>query len=89
MDDLRCRLSLNESHADRREKIEQYWSMTLHVPLSQFTKTTLIHSKWRKQCENKNDYFGVVSVYARKSTNLSYLVDGGIAHLREIGGLMV
>ncbi|MFZ2200015.1 MAG: hypothetical protein WAV40_04460 [Microgenomates group bacterium] len=84
---ITCRVTINESHCDRREEIEQYWSHIVGLPLSQFTKTTMIHSKWTKLYENRNTYYGVLAVHVQKSTDLSYRVMGSIDRLREVGDL--
>ena len=88
-EDIVCRVTINELHQDRRIEIEQYWSNVTGIPLEQFTKTTFIHSKWKKVYENRNTYYGVLAVHVRKSTNLSYLVDGSIDRLREFKNLKI
>jgi hypothetical protein len=84
---ITCRVTINELHSDRREEIEQYWSGIVGLPLSQFTKTTMIHSKWTKLYENRSTYYGVLAVHVQKSTDLSYRVMGSIDRLREVGDL--
>lgn len=84
---ITCRVTINELHRDRRGKIEKYWSGIVGLPLSQFTKTTTIHSKWTKLYENRNTYYGVLAVHVQKSTDLSYRVMGSIDRLREVGDL--
>lgn len=82
---ITCRVTINELHSDRKEEIEQYWAKVVDLPMSQFTKTTMIHSKWTKMYENRNMYYGVLAVHVQKSTDLSYRVMGSIDRLREIG----
>ena len=84
---ITCRVTINELHSDRKEEIEHYWSDIVGLPLSQFTKTTTIHSKWTKLYENRNTYYGVLAVHVQKSTDLSYRVMGSIDRLREVGDL--
>lgn len=87
--DLSCRVQINEAHTHRLQEIEHYWSQLTGLPLSQFTKTTLIHVKAQKVYESVYLYHGVLAVKVRRGTNMSYLVDGGIQHLRELARLMV
>lgn len=84
-----CRLTINELHRDRVVEIEKYWSEITGIPLTQFTRTTFIHAKWKKLYENKKTYYGVLAVHVRKSTDLSYEVVGSIDRLREFRTLMV
>lgn len=84
---ITCRVTINELHGDRREEIEKYWSEVVGLPLTQFTKTTTIHSKWSKLYENRKKYYGVLAVHVQKSTDLSYRVMGSIDRLRGIGDL--
>ncbi len=86
-DQITCRVTINELHNDRREVIEKYWSDVVGLPLTQFTKTTTIHSKWTKLYENRKTYYGVLAVHVQKSTDLSYRVMGSIDCLREVGDL--
>lgn len=83
-----CRLTINELHNDRLVEIERHWSKVIHIPLDQFTKTTVIHSKLNKLYRNRKTYYGVMPVYVRKSTNLSYQIMGGINRLKEVGGVL-
>ena len=84
---ITCRVTINEQHSDRIKEIEQYWSNLTNTPLSQFTKTTKIKSKWVKQYDDRNSYYGVLAVHVQKSTDLSYRVTGAIDRLREIGDI--
>lgn len=86
---LTCRIAINEMHAYRARKIENYWSSISHVPIAQFNQTTLIHTKLQKVYENMETYFGVLSVYVRASTNMNYLVVGGIDHLGKISNQVI
>lgn len=81
---ITCRVTINELHSDRKQEIEEYWTKVVNLPLTQFTKTTIIHSKWTKLYENRNTYYGVLAVHVQKSTNLSYQVMGSIDRLREM-----
>lgn len=81
---ITCRVTINEQHKDRIESIEKYWSSVVGIPLSQFTKTVVIKSKWVKEYEFRSTYYGVLAAHVQRSTDLSYRIDGAIDHLREI-----
>ncbi|EKD80470.1 MAG: hypothetical protein ACD_40C00082G0002 [uncultured bacterium] len=89
MVDFSCRVQINESHAHRIGEIEEYWVSITGVPLSQFTKPNLIHAVSKKHYDSPNSYYGVLAIKVRRSTNMSYLVNGAIDHLREEARLML
>jgi predicted transcriptional regulator len=66
--DIRCCVSVNEVHSNRIDEIEKYWSNLLKIPLSQFTKTSLLHTKNKKVYSNHNEHFGTIRIEARKSS---------------------
>lgn len=80
--EITCRVAINIEHLDRRDEIERYWSDIVQLPQTQFTKTTIIKSKWAKTYENREKYHGVMEVRVQKSTNLSYQIMGTIDGLR-------
>lgn len=82
--DFSCRIQINESHESRLNDIQKHWLIVTGVPETQFTKPTLIHAITKKHYDNPEQYFGVLAIKVRGSTNMSYLVDGGIARLREV-----
>lgn len=86
---ITCRVTINELHKDRREEIEKYWVSVVGLPITQFTKTTMIHSKLTKVYENRKTYYGVLAVHVQKSTNLSYQIMGSIDRLREISRFVI
>lgn len=88
-DRLVCRVAINIEHLGRMHEIENYWSEILGIPSEQFTKTTIIKSKWKKKYEDRDKYHGIMSLSVRKSTNLSYEIEGSINNLREIRRLMI
>lgn len=81
---LTCRVSMNEEHKYRQEEIEKHWSEVVGIPRSQFTKTTLIQARFKKVYERREEYFGVLDVTVRKSTNLNYQIGGAINGLGSI-----
>jgi hypothetical protein len=81
--DLSFRVALNISHKVRHDEVLNYWSKTLNIPLSQFQKTYFQRTKWKKVYENQNEYFGVLRIKVRKSTDFLRKIKGFIQGLRE------
>ena len=78
-DDLILRVTINESHEYRIEDITKYWSETLNIPLEQFRKPFYQRVKWQKEYENPEEYYGVLRVRVKRSTDF----------LRKIKGMIV
>lgn len=69
-DDLITRVTANISYKNSIQQIQKYWSDTLNIELSQFSKPFFQNTSWKKVYENKNGYYGVIRIKARKSVNL-------------------
>jgi len=80
--DLILRVSINEAHRRRVKIVEKYWSEKIKVPLSQFTKTSLIHTRSKKQYLNGEQHFGTLRVKVRRGTSLRRRIMGSIDALR-------
>jgi hypothetical protein len=68
--DLILRVSINSSHGYRVEKVQEFWSNLIHVPISQFTKPSLIKTVSQKQYSNHNTHYGTLRVKVRKGTSM-------------------
>lgn len=75
-EDLIFSIFINRSHQDRDDIVKKFWSRLLGVSIDQFRKTVFIKSKNEKVYENRDVYFGVLSIRARRSTNLQYKING-------------
>jgi transcriptional regulator with XRE-family HTH domain len=84
--DLILRVSLNAVHAHRVSGVEQFWSHVTGVPLSQFTKTSLITTSSRKVYPANQAHYGTLRVKVRRATNLHRTVLGSLAELRRQAG---
>lgn len=84
-----CRLQINQLYANNEIDLRRYWSLVTQIPLSQFTKTSLVKTLLKKFYETNDDYHGVLTVTVRKSTNLCYTILGGIDHLRKQANQMI
>ena len=74
-----------EIHKERLSVVQEYWSNLTNIPITQFSKPSLKHSKIRKIYLNNDNYFGSLQIKVRKGTNLNYeilgFIDGlGSAH---------
>lgn len=80
--DLMLRVSINQLHRERICAVERYWSELTKVPLSQFTKPSIIKAKSRKIYKNRDEHFGTLRVKVRRGTALRRRIIGS---LEEIG----
>lgn len=83
---LILRVSVNSIHEQRQSEIQQYWSGITKIPLSQFTKISLVKSAVQKRYANEKEHFGLLRVKARKATDLRRKILGSIEQLRKNAG---
>ena len=77
------RTEFNQTHKDRTEEIKSFWSKITSIPLDQFEKPFFHRSTWLRDYSNKGDYYGVLRVRVRKSSELLNKTRGwinGLAH---------
>ncbi len=75
--DLIIRVTANESYRNKINKLEQYWSGQLDIPLTQFSKPFFQKTIWKKQYDDDN-YHGVLRIKVRKSVDLLRKIYGYI-----------
>lgn len=80
-EDFILRTEFNQSHKDRTEEIKKYWSRITQIPLEQFEKPFYHRSNWLRDYPNKNDYFGVLRIRIRRSSELLNRTRGWIKGL--------
>lgn len=80
---LICRISINQIHKSRENKLIEYWTNITGIPKHQFTKTSFIKAKIKKIYKNNNDYYGVLRVKVRNAVNLRRRVLGSISRLKS------
>lgn len=80
--DFILRIFVNDLHLNRKEIIEKYWSDLLKIPISQFRKTIFIKRINTKRYLNHDNYFGLLSIRTRNSTDLKYRILGLIEGLK-------
>lgn len=81
--DFILRVSLNQAHASRVNKVLRFWSRQTGVPLNQFTRTSLLRVKSRKQYLNPEKYFGTLRFKVRRASSLKHRLLGAIAGLEK------
>ena len=62
---LILRISINEAYRGRERKALRYWSQCVGVPFSQFTKTSFVKTKQKKQYTNAKTHYGTLRVKVR------------------------
>ena len=77
-------IGINKIHKDRVKEVEDYWSKITKIPREQFTKTTLIKAKNRKNYKNFPLHYGTLTVRIRKSAELYYQINGLIKGLARV-----
>lgn len=86
-EDLILRVSINKIHKHRLEDILDYWSDTTKIPKTQFTKTSFIKSKTKKEFADPNNYFGTLRIKVRKGRMLRERILGSISQLADTASL--
>src|SRR3989344_2740699 len=78
LSDLIPRVSINQTHRNRINIVEQYWSKATGIPRSQFTKTSLIKTHSRKIYSDPAQHFGTLRIKVRRGTALRRRILGSI-----------
>jgi transcriptional regulator with XRE-family HTH domain len=77
------RIFINKIHARRIKKVVAFWSELLKLPKEQFGNPVLLNVGNKKIYDNHDQYYGVLSLRIRKSTNLKYHILGLIKALKK------
>jgi len=80
-EDFVLRTEFNESHKDRTEEIKVFWSKLTRISLNQFEKPFYHRSGWLKDYPDRDNYFGVLRVRVRRSSELLHKMRGWIEGL--------
>lgn len=80
--DFILRVSINNQHSTRVEAVETFWSKTTGIPLSQFSKVSLIKIQAKKVYQNMDHHWGTLRVKVRRGTDLRRRILGGIEALK-------
>jgi hypothetical protein len=80
-EDLIFRVTVNISHKHRVTEIEKHWAEIVGVSTNQFQKPFFQNFEWKKIYDNPEDYFGVLRVKVRRSTDFLRKIHGFITGL--------
>lgn len=83
-DALILRVSINAQHSDRIAEVERYWSKLTHIPLKQFTKSSLIKTTTKRVFSDRSTHFGTLRIKVRRGTNLRRRILGSIAAIASV-----
>lgn len=83
LDDLLFRVTFNESHKYREQLIIEYWANLFLLPVNRFQKPFYQKAVWKKIYDNPNNYYGVLRIRVRKSSDLLRKIKGNIEGLRS------
>jgi len=83
IEDLSLRVTVNISHKKRINEIEAYWAKVTKTPVEKFQKPFFQKVIWKKVYENPNEYYGVLRIKVRRSTDFLRKICGYIDGLRS------
>lgn len=72
--DIVAKISINESHKYRINKVLNFWSNLLDLPRNQFSNTFFQKTVQKKVYRNHDIHYGVLRLGVRRSTFLKYKV---------------
>lgn len=78
---LIARVSVNRLHEKRLRLIERHWSRVTGIPLSQFSRPSVIMSTSRKVYANPGRHVGTIRIKVRRATALRRRILGSIAEI--------
>jgi hypothetical protein len=76
--DLILRVSINKIYKNRINLAQNYWYKITGIPLSQFTKPSIIKSKLNKIYFSNKNYYGTLRITVRRSRNMHRKMMGWI-----------
>ena len=85
MNDLSPRVFISNTHEDREEKIFEFWVEKLGIPREQFKKMIFLE-KGKKIYENREVYYGVLTLHVARGADLRYKILAFLNRLAEVGG---
>lgn len=83
INDLMFRVTVNESHKYRIREIVKYWADLFDIDESIFQKSFYQKAKWQKSYEHPEEYFGVLRIRVRKSSDFLRKIHGFIEGLKQ------
>ena len=81
--DFICRVSINNTHAQRVSRVVEYWVEQTGIPKTQFTKTSLIRAVTQKKYTEPEKHFGTLRIKVRRGAHLRVRILGSISHIAD------
>ena len=81
--DLLFRVTVNASHQYRINEIVSYWANVFNINTDRFQKPFYQHAKWKKTYEHPENYFGVLRIRPRRSSDVLRRILGMIEGLKN------
>ncbi|MBP9669789.1 helix-turn-helix domain-containing protein [Candidatus Woesebacteria bacterium] len=81
VDDIVCRVGINEAHQTRIVEVERHWSDITGIPLSQFKRASFKKVVNKKVYENFYEHYGTLDLLVKRCTKLFYEMLGSIKGL--------
>lgn len=78
-----ARLSINETHVDNEIALLRFWSNRTTIPLSQFTKTSVVRTPRVRTYDKSRTYYGVLRIKIREGSVLRSRILGAIAKISD------
>lgn len=89
LQEIRCKVGINEIYKKREKQIKEYWSKVTGIPLEQFTKTSFKHVLNKKIYGNFDCHYGTLSVKLKQPSRFYGKIIGLIDGLAESQGSSV
>ena len=78
------RVFISSTHEDRKEALTRFWVKTLAIPRRQFRRMIFL-AKGKKIYENRNVYYGVLTLRIAKGSELRHRILADIARIAHVG----
>lgn len=83
-EDFILRTEFNEAHKDRTDEIKSFWVKITGIPIEQFEKPFYHSSSWLRDYSSRGNYYGVLRVRVRRSSELLNKTRGWINGLSRV-----
>jgi len=76
-------VQINEIHKPRIDKVLNFWSSLLNLPLSQFGKAYFVKTSSKKVYDNYDSYYGILRMRVDRGSDLQYKMLGLIEAIKK------
>jgi|SRR3989344_470461 len=82
--DFMPRIFINSIHKPRINDVINFWASFLELPKGQFGNPIFLDIKQKKVYKNYNEYYGVLALRIRKSTDIKYRILGLLKAIKRV-----